>query len=511
MTPSTRESELRERFKRHLQSGQAQQAAETMFALIEEVPASLTYHSQLAEVMQALGQPEVAIAYFERLLERQPDLADGHFSVAVLYKRAFRYREALQAYETALGLGVSDAQEVYSNIGVLYSEMRDAASARKMYERALEVDADYVPALFNLAGLFEETGERLSATEIYERLLADDPRHFESLARLAHATKFAAADDPLIGRLTDAVVQASDDPIASEGLYFALGKALDEVARFDEAFAAYSAANALVRQRGQSYDAAVTAQAFDQLIGLFDNGWIESKATESGAAPIFVCGMFRSGSTLVEQMLGAHPEITSGGELDLLPWLIARNLAPYPQRVSNVSSNELQRIGDEYLSMSRELFPDATNLIDKRPDNFLHLGLVKAMFPRARIVYTKRDRLDNCLSVFFQHLDSNLSYASGLESAADYYDQHVRLMDHWIACFGDDVFTVEYDELVQSPEPVLRELVQFLGLDWDERCLDFQRSGDSVKTASIWQVREGVHQQSSGRWRNYEAFIASLQ
>lgn len=506
-----RENVLRALFDLYLQSGQPQQAVETLAALINEVPDSLTYHAHLANLLQNIGQPEVAIGFYERLLKRRPDLADGHFSLALLYKQAFRYREALQSYENALEIGIDNVQEVYSNVGVLYSDMRDAAKAREMYKRSLAVDSGYVPALFNLAGLYEEAGDRQSAIDHYDRILADNATHWDSLARLAQAKKLTDPEDPLIDRLRKAVVQAGDDEYAKEKLYFALGKILDEVGRYDGAFAAYAAANAIGKQRNPPYDRLVTAQGFDQLISLFDRDWIQRTATGSTANPIFICGMFRSGSTLIEQMLGVHPEITASGELDFLPWLIARNLAPYPQRISKVSSRELQRIGDAYLSMSRELFPEAVNLTDKRPDNFLHLGLVKAMFPRARIVYTRRGRKDNCLSVFFQQLGGGLSYASDLKDTADYYDQHVRLMSHWEACFGDSIFTVDYDELVHAPEPILRELHEFLGLDWNEQCLDFGRSGGPVKTASVWQVREGLHKSSSGRWRNYEAVIPSLR
>ncbi len=148
-----------------------------LIALIGEVPDSLTYHAHLANLLQTVGQPEVAISYYERMLKRRPDLADGHFSLALIYKRALRYRDALRAYDTALALGIDNVQEVYSNIGVLYSATRDAAKARQMYERALAVDAGYVPALFNFAGPFEESGDRQRATDIYDHILAADPRH----------------------------------------------------------------------------------------------------------------------------------------------------------------------------------------------------------------------------------------------------------------------------------------------------------------------------------------------
>lgn len=495
----------------YLQSGHVQQAIETLVALVQEVPDSLAYSGHLAELLQAVGQPEAAIAVYERLLARQPDLADGHFSLAVTYKRNLRYQSALQAYEKAIALGIDRVEEVYSNLGVLHSDMRNATKAREMYERALEANADYVPALFNLAGLFDETGDRQSAIDIYERVLANNPQHWDSLSRLAQAQRLPDPENPLIDRLKSALEQAGDDPLGQEGLYFALGKALDDVAAYEEAFVAYTEANALGKRRNPPYDRQVTTQAFDELIELFDADWIERNATESTASPIFVCGMFRSGSTLIDQMLGSHAEITAGGELDFLPWLIAHNLGPYPQRVSGVSSRELQRIGEEYLSKAGELFPDAVNLTDKRPDNFLHLGLVKAMFPRARIVYTRREKRDICLSMFFQQFGGNLSYATDFEDTADYYDQHARLVRHWEACFGENIFTVDYDELVRSPEPELRKLLGFLGVGWDARCLEFQRSGDAVKTASVWQVREGLHRSSSGRWRNYQALIPSLQ
>ncbi len=506
-----RETALQGLFDLYLQSGHPQQAVEVLIALIQEAPDSLTYHAHLAELSQTMGQPEVAVGFYERLLERRPDLADGHYSLALQYKRVFRYKDALRAYEKAVELGARDLQEVYSNIGVLYSDMRDAAKAREMYERSLAVDANYVPALFNLAGLCEEGGERERAIEIYERILADNSRHWDSLARLAQAKIIKDPNDPLIDRLRAAAKESGDDLLGQEGLYFALGNVLDAVSRFDEAFAAYTAGNALGKRRTQPYDKRLTEQAFDQLIDLFNREWIARHATQSTASPIFVCGMFRSGSTLIEQMLGAHPEITSGGELDFLPWLIVRNLAPYPERVREIAASELQLIGDEYVSKVGELYPNAAKVTDKRPDNFLHLGLLKAMFPQARFIYTRRSRPDNCLSIYFQQLGGNLSYATSLEDTADYYDQHVRLMDHWRSCFGDDIQTVDYEKLVRSPEPVLRGVLDYLGLRWDERCMDFKRSGGSVKTASVWQVRAGLNQASIGRWRNYETVAPQLK
>ena len=506
-----RESVLRALVELYLQTRQVSEAIDTLVALTEEVPDKLYYYARLAGLLDGLGQTDAAIGHYQRLLTRQPGLAAAYFNMALLYKKGKRYSDAINAYEEAKKHGIDDVQEVYSNLGVLYSEMRQKEKAREMYERALDVDPAYIPALFNLAGLFEEAGERQRAMEFYERVLSINPGHWDSLARLAHARKLTAADADLVDSLRHATVDANDDPIAREGLYFALGKALDDLGRYEEAFTAYRTGNEMGKLRNRPYERSIAEQTFGRMIELFAPEWIKRVTTASTAAPVFICGMFRSGSTLVEQILAGHPSITAGGELDYLPWLVAERLAPYPDGVMSASRERLGELGGEYLSRLRTQFPDAQCITDKRPDNFLHLGLIKALFPSARIVYTRRNPVDNCLSVYFQQLGGNLSYATDLEDTAHYYRQHERLMAHWTSCFAEDIFTVDYDELVNSPEQVLRQLLHFLGFEWDDRCLTFQNTDGLVKTASVWQVREELHTYSSGRRRNYTPFVQDIQ
>ena len=506
-----REYVLRALVELYLQTRQVNEAIDTLVALTEEVPDKLYYYARLAGLLDGLGQTDAAIGHYQRLLTRQPGYAAAYFNVALLYKKGKRYSDALSAYEEAIKHGIDDVQEVYSNLGVLYSEMRQREKAGEMYERALNVDPTYVPALFNLAGLFEEAGERQQAMEFYERILSINPGHWDSLARLAHARKLTAADADLVDSLSHATEDAKDDPMAREGLYFALGKAMDDLGRYEEAFAAYRTGNEMGKLRNRPYERSIVEQTFGRIIELFVPEWLQRVTTASTATPVFICGMFRSGSTLVEQMLAGHPSITAGGELDYLPWLVAERLAPYPDGVISATRVKLDELGGEYLSRLREQFPDTKCITDKRPDNFLHLGLIKALFPCARIVYSRRNPVDNCLSVYFQQLGGNLSYATDLEDTAHYYRQHELLMAHWSSCFAESIFTVEYDELVNSPAPVLRQLLHFLGLEWDDRCLTFHETDSLVKTASVWQVRNEIHTDSSGRRRNYTPFVQDIQ
>ena len=505
-----REAALQALAQLYLQSQRTRDAADTLAALNREMPDSLSHCARYAGLLDALGETGAAIAVYDRFILRQPSAATAHFNLALLYRKEKRYEEARSAYEKAIEFGISDPQEVYSNLGVLYAELRDSEKATTMYHRALEIAPDYLPALFNMAGLLEELGERQEAIRYYQKILAIEPRHHESRARIVHATRISSDQDALLMELQRAITGADNDRFGLETLHFALGKALDDLGRYEEAFGAYRIANELARSRVPTYDRVATEQAFDQLIKLFDADWVENARSSSTFAPVFICGLFRSGSTLIEQLLCSHPEVTAGGELDLLPWLLARRFMSYPQGAAHAPKDLIQTVADEYQSRVRELLPAADTVTDKRPDNFLHLGLIKAMFPSARIVFTRRNAIDNCLSIYFQQLGGALSYSTDIEDTLHYFKQHERLMAHWEKCIGNGIHTVVYEDLIRDPEPVLRRLFHFLDLDWDDRCLDFTQAGNLVKTASVWQVREELHSKSVGRRHNYASQLRHI-
>jgi len=221
--------------------------------------------------------------------------------------------------------------------------------------------------------------------------------------------------------------------------------------------------------------------------------------------------MFRSGSTLTEQVLAAHSDVTAGGEIGFVPALVRSELAPFPGRIAQVSAAELEALAARYLAELAKLFPGARHVTDKRPDNFLHIGLIKTLFPNAKIIHTTRNALDNCLSVFFLHLDHSMGYALDLLDTAHYYREYRRLMAHWRTLYGDDILDFDYDAFVRAPRPAVERLLQFCGLEWQEQCMAFEQVENAVKTASVWQVREPLYQRSSGRWRNYARHLDPLR
>jgi len=450
------------------------------------------------------------------VLASWPDLPDTWYNLALLQRRAGRFDAALASYQQALERGVSQPEEVHLNRGVIYSDcLRQDDAAERELQAALALNPTYIPALLNLANLREDFGKHAEASTLYEKVLGLDPLCHTALARYAGLQKIAGPDDPLVARLRAAIADARTSPADRAELGFALGKALDSSRAWDAAFAAYAAANRDSRQSAAPgtgvYDASAHERFVDELIATFQPGQPAAAPLPQSTRPLFICGMFRSGSTLAEQILGAHSRVTTGGELAFLPSLVRTTLAPFPSTLRALTPAQLEQLAAGYLDMLARVFPRGDRVTDKRPDNFLYLGLIKSLFPDAKIVHTLRDPLDNCLSIYLLHLDHSMSYALDLADIAHYYVQYRRLMAHWQTLYGADIFDLDYDALVREPRSTLERLMQFCGLEWEEACLSFEQGTRAVKTASVWQVREPLYRRSSGRWRNYAAHIAPLQ
>jgi tetratricopeptide (TPR) repeat protein len=467
-----------------------------------------------ASRLRQAGRVVEAIAAYEQVLALRPDLPNSWYNLAWLQRQARRFGDALTSYAEALKRGVADPEEVHLNRAVIFADhLARPDEAQGELEAALAINPRFVPALLNLGNLHEDRGEREMARAAYERALACNPADRLALARLGGVARASGPDDALIDRLRQAFADPGTTAADRADLGFSLGRLLDSVGAFDEAFQAYEAANRASRASlgptFPGYDPAGAERLVERLIAAFPEP--APGVGGDGKAPLFICGMFRSGSTLAEQILARHPRVTPGGELDLLPALIAADLRPYPEAAARADPPALERLRCAYLDGLRARHAEAEFVTDKRPDNFLHIGLIKQMLPEARIVHTVRDPIDNCLSIWFLHLDPAMAYALDLADTAHWYRQYRRLMAHWKRLYPEDIFDLDYDALVADPKPAVKRLLAFCGLDWDEGCLAFHAAANPVKTASAWQVREPLYRRASGRWRNYAAHLAPLR
>lgn len=461
------------------------------------------------------GRVIEAIAAYHRVLDRWPQIAICWYRLAALERSAMQFDAALESYRRAVDHGLERPEEAHLNRGVIYADdLRQYDDAERELGIALELNLQYLPAWLNLGNLHEDLGRRDSAVAAYERILSLEPAHAQALARLANLRAFTAPDDPLIARLRAAIARLDIDAASRASLGFALGRALDATGSYEAAFETYAAANrdsrASLPAGAASYDRASHERFVDRLIATF-GARREPARARADPKPIFVCGMFRSGSSLTEQILAGHPRIGAGGEVDYLPRLATGLLAPYPEAAAMLSPAQLAAHAEGYRTRLAQIAPRANYVVDKRPDNFLHIGLIKWMFPDAKIVHTTRDPLDNCLSIFFLHLDPRLGYALDLEDIGHYYREYRRLMKHWKELFGDDIVEFDYDRLVAAPEVAAPRLLASLDIEWDERCLAADPAQRVLKTASVWQVREPIYRRSSGRARHYAARLGAIR
>lgn len=468
--------------------------------------------------LRQAGRFEAAAEAYRRVLEQRPDLPDSWYNLGLVLRRAGRPEAALAAYGEALARRVSGPAEVHLNRAVILADdLRRPAEARAELEAALALDAGYIPALLNLGNLHEDLGQRDEARAAYERVLSLSPGHPVALARAAGVARVSGADDPLIGRLQQALADGSQDRAARAELGFALGRVLDAAGRYEEAFAAYARANRDSRASaapGQgAYDRAAETRRIDQIIAAFRDpvlGAGDGAAKGEGPTPVFIVGMFRSGSTLVEQVLASHPRVTSGGELDILPRLARRRFSPWPMAARFATDSDWAAAAGDYEAALAERFPQADIVTDKRPDNLQHVGLIKRMYPGAKIIHTVRQPLDNALSVFFLHLDHRMAWGLDIEDTLHFMEGQARLAAHWRALYPNDMLTFDYDRFVADPRPAAERLLAFCGLEWDEACMAFHQAETMVRTASVWQVREPLYARSSGRWRRYERELRAV-
>lgn len=442
-----------------------------------------------------------------------PDHADGWFNLGYALRQSRAYPEALRAYDEAIRRKVTDPEAAHVNRAAILSEyLEQIDQAEQELRAAIALNPDCLPAWLNLGGLMEDAGKADAAETAYREASRIAPGNGRARARLSairvHRGEGAAAINDLEQGLRLGV--DSEDDRAE--LLFALGNALDANGLYSQAFAVITEANAInaaLRPAALRYSRRAQEQLVDDLIAQFPAP-PDRVADDIDTGMIFVCGMFRSGSTVIEQLLGRHPLIQIGGELELIPAIVHDHLQPYPSALQNISKDKLQYLHDQYLSRVRSNFPLSHYVTDKRPDNFIHIGLIKTLFPSAKIVHTKRNITDTILSAFFLNFAESINYSDRIDDLFHYASEYRRLMAHWQTLFTEDIIVVDYDLMVHDPDLIIAAAFRELGLDVTGYAS--AEAGDSliIRTPSNWKARSAVNSKSSGRWKNYADALGLL-
>jgi tetratricopeptide (TPR) repeat protein len=470
-------------------------------------------------VLIELNRLEAALASLDRAAAIAPNHVEAlsHRGRALLELR--RPAEALASLDRALAIDPSHLATLNVRGGAL-AELGRLDEALASFDRALAIRPDFAEALENKASVLAQNGRMAEAKAAIDGAVELAPKRARAYFLLTTFERLKR-DDPRLAAMEDLAADMASLPVAEQvDLNFALAKAYRDLGDPERSFPRL-AAGAALKRKTVVYDEARALEGFKRAEAMFNPELLRRDAGggDPSPAPVFIVGMPRSGTTLIEQILAAHPSVFAAGEIADLDAAIQalrasdRIAAHYPELAAELSPEQWRRLGADYVRRIRALAPAAERITNKTPANFAVLGLIRLALPNAKIIHVRRDPLDTCFSCFLQNFDKGgVPYAYDLAELGRFYRAYDALMAHWRAALPPDaMLEVRYEDVVADLEGQARRIVAYCGLEWDARCLEFQNADRPVRTASVAEVRQPIYASAIGRWRAYEPFLAPLR
>jgi tetratricopeptide (TPR) repeat protein len=474
------------------------------------------FHSNLGNALRDQGKLDAAAAYCRRALELKPDFPQAHNNLGSALKDQGKPDEAAACYRRALQLK-PDYAEAHNNLGSALSDQGKPDEAAACYRRALQLKPDFAQANFNLGGALEEMGDLRGAEDSLRAALRQNARFAIAHYKLTEVLGGKLAEEDLAAqrRLLEEMELTDEQRMF---LHFSLAQVLNARGEYAEAAEHADRANALQlsawRKCGQEYDPKQDALLITQMITVWTPDFFQrlrgfGLETE---IPVFIVGLPRSGTTLIEQILAGHSQVFGAGEIKLVRDTMAEiggQGANFIAGLRQLNRPTVQRLASRHLERLRALSGTALRIVDKLPDNYFHLGLLASLFPRAKFIHCRRDLRDVAVSCWMTHFQE-LRWANDQEHIVSRFQEYQRIMEHWRKVLPVPLLEVDYEETVADLEGVARKLLDWCGLAWEPTCLEFYQAKRPVRTASTVQVRQPVFRTSVGRWKHYEQALASL-
>lgn len=508
-------------------------------------------HFSLGVAQLELKQFETAIESFQKTLKLDNNIAAAHIYLAKTFLVIEKISLSQQHYKHAINLNPRLA-EPYYGLGCIEHEAGHSHKAIEFFEKALKLQVDSVDTLRMLASVFEKEGETEKAISYYAKALKINPDSVQAASGLALMYEFRGEIkeavkliDPLISkhpnspplgvafaklcshinRCDDAIKYIDKTLLAPEhcnkriqkNLHFTAASVLNDMQKYNEAFKHFKAGNEAASTH--LYDSTAHMKMIDNIIATYTAElFIKSpRSTIDDNRPVFIIGMPRSGTSLTEQILAAHPKVYAAGELDILDKIIKQMPTKHDEIKTPLEGTrffareDLNQMASKYLKYLDKLSSVASIITDKMPHNFYHLGTIQLLFPNAHIIHISRTPLDNCLSIYFQSFSHGHVYANNLYNIGTHYRQYQRLMSHWKQVINIPLLEINYEDLVNNQETISRKILAFCNLDWDENCLQFHKINRHILTSSYNQVRQPLYNKAIGRWKYYEQYIGKLK
>ncbi len=461
-------------------------------------------HYNLGNLVKTLGKLKEAEASYRRAITLKPDFAEAHYNLGNLAKTQGKLDVAEVSFRSAIEYK-QDFVESYNNLGTTLEALERPKEAEATYMKAITIDPEYFQAYNNLGNVLQEHAKVEEAEKNFKKAIELNPNYSEAHRHLTNLKKFKTKDKQFLKMLE----LYSDGTITQDELChinFGLAKAYEDLGDFEQAFKHYSEGN-ILRKTLLKYDIVKDVELFNQIelnYSQIKEKSIQIEDNTNKLIPIFIIGMPRSGTTLVEQIISSHSRVTGAGELNFVSnfgKLIALG-------ESEATTNNLIKFRRKYLEKLNERSNHTAFITDKMPQNFLYLGLITAALPEAKIIHVQRDAAAVCWANYKQYFaTSDLGYCCSLNDIIKYYSLYKRLMKFWEIHIGEKIYELDYELLTNNQETESKRVIKQLGLNWEIGCLSPQNNKRSVRTASNLQIREKVYKGSSERWKHYKPFL----
>ena len=479
-------------------------------------PALAAAHLNLAKALRGLGRSDEAEAAYRQALALNPADGEGWSELATLLAASDRLDQAMSCHHRALELR-PQGPLVHHALGTTFYRMHDAEAAVEAFQRAVTIAPNFALGWLDLGRTLRALGQFGEAVRCFRRAIEINPALADAHRSLVTTGQFVV-DQVRVDRLQELIEEPDHAPMERVAAGFALGKLFDDANQYDQAFARFATANRLFRQlraaAGEHFDANALRRQVDQLIETFTPQMLSELTawTTPSELPVFIVGMPRSGTSLVEQIAASHSLVFGAGELRELGRIasILTGMSQDRSVLRSVDAATARSLGEAHLERLSGFSAGAARVIDKMPDNIFKLGIIAALFPGARVIFCNRDARDTCLSNYFQLYTHGNLFSYDLADCGVRAQQTERLASHWQRILPLKTIEILYERLVADLEGESRRLIEFLGLDWEPACLDFHRTERFVVTASSWQVRQPLYRHSVARWRHYRRHLDPL-
>lgn len=498
------------RAKEHRDRGELRQAEQLCLGVLSRDPNNAQALFLAGTLAVKKNDRQLALQFFGKAVEKQPKSPEAHAELARTYEDLSNYDPAIEHFHNALALK-PNLVEALCGLGRCYMQTGRASLALPLYEKALGLSPDHASARMGLADALISLGRMDEAAAMLKECI-ELRQHVAAAYRMFSDTRKFSSEPAELGEILAELATSDFGPDDAARLHYAAGKILNDLGRHDAAIDHFQSSKTVT---GRDFDLESYRRWVDAMIGLFTPDVLAARTGVGDPAevPVFVVGMPRSGTTLIEQICSSHPAVHGAGELTRLGSILgsAGINKSRPERITAISKAELQAMAAEYLGYIRKLAPSsALRIVDKMPHNFEYIGLVALLFPNARIIHSRRGAIDNCLSCFFTRFNDKHGYNTDLAKLGLYYRQYDRLMRHWNAVLPGRIYECRYEDMVANQEAESRRLMDYLGLPWDDACLRFYEQDRTVATPSRWQVRQPIYASSVKRWKKYGANIQPL-